>query len=60
MVLGLALSFDNASVVLKLCSLNHVATKLARLELHRIVFRVSKILLIVGFQRLLNVLSTNH
>ncbi len=34
MVLGPALSSNNSLVVLKLCSLNHVATKLACLKLH--------------------------
>jgi hypothetical protein len=56
-VLGLALSSTNSLVVLKLCSLNHVATRFACLELH--IFEVSRILLIVGFQGLLNPLLTN-
>ncbi len=59
-VSGLALSFDDPSVVLKLCFLNLVATKLTLLELHKIIFGVSRIILIVGFQRLLNPLSTKH
>ncbi len=44
----------------KRCSLIHVATRLACLELHKVVFRVSRILLIVSFQRLLNFLLINH
>jgi hypothetical protein len=59
MILGLALSSDDSSVVLKLCSLNLTATKLAYLELHKIIFGVSKILLITCSQGLLNPLLTN-
>ncbi len=59
-VLGPTLSSYNSLVVLKLCSLNLVATRFACLELHKIVFTVSRILLIVGFQGLLNPLSTNR
>jgi len=59
MVLGLTL-FDNSLVVLKLCFLNLVATKFTYLELHRVIFGVSRILLIADFQGLLNILLTNH
>ncbi len=60
MVLRLALSFDNSLIVLKLCSLNPVVTRFACLELHKVVFGVSKILLIANSQGLLNPLSTNR
>ncbi len=40
------LSFDNSSMVLKFCSLNIVATKLAYLELHKVVLR--------GFKNFIN------
>ncbi len=53
----LALLSNDSLVVLKLCSLNHVATKLAYLELH--IFGVSRILLITSFQGLLSPLLTN-
>jgi hypothetical protein len=59
MVLGLALSSNNSLVVLKLCSLNSMATKLAYFKFHRIVFKVSIILLIASSQGLLNPLLTN-
>jgi hypothetical protein len=60
MVLGPTLSSNDSLVVLKFCSLNLVAIKLACLELHKIVFGVSNFLLIAGSQGLLNLLSTNH
>ncbi len=60
MVSGPTFSSNDSLIVLKLCSLNLVANKLDRLKLHRIVFGVSRILLIVGFQGLLNLLLTNR
>jgi hypothetical protein len=53
------MSSDNLPMLLKLCFLNHVATRLTYLELHIVIFGVLRILLIVGFQGLLNPLLTN-
>jgi hypothetical protein len=60
MVLKLALSSDNSLVVLKFCYLNLVATRFAYLEFHKIIFKVSLIMLIASSQGLLNPLLTNH
>ncbi len=54
-----SLSSNNSLFVLKLCSLNPMATRLTCLEFHRVIFKVSRILLIASSQGLLNLLLTN-
>jgi hypothetical protein len=51
---------EDSLVVLKNYNLNLVATKFAYLKLPRIIFMVSRIMLISGSQGLLNLLSTNR
>jgi hypothetical protein len=51
---------EDSLVVLKKFNLNLVATKLAYLKLPRVVFMVSRIMLISGSQGLLNLMSTNR
>jgi hypothetical protein len=53
------MSFNDSPFVLEFRSLNHVATKFIYLELHKVIFEVSKFLLIIGSQGLLNPMSTN-
>ncbi len=53
------LSFDDSLIVLKLCSLNPMATKLTYFKFHKVVFEVSRILSIARFQGLLNPMLTN-
>jgi hypothetical protein len=60
MVSRSAMSSNDWSIVLKFCSLNPMVTKLACLKLHRVIFGVSRIILITGSQGLLNPLLTNH